>query len=256
MIIANRETFRSFFIFALKSFFVNYKIFPISENALTIDFGNTISAELNDLVLTLADFIGKNRFPGFIETVPAYSSLAVFYNLIEVRRSYPQFSSAYSAVENYIESALKNLRKSVRFESRKIKVPVCYDEDFAPDLSFIAEKANLTTDEVIAIHTSKVYRVFILGFLPAFAYMGEVDERIAAPRRQTPRTKIPEGSVGIAGKQTGIYPLESPGGWQIIGATPLKMFRPLEKNISFLQIGDEVSFYPVGKKEYQNLNHR
>jgi inhibitor of KinA len=236
---------------------VNYKIFPVGENALTIDFGNIISAELNDLVLSLADYINKNLFPGFIETVPAYSSLTVFYDLIQVRLNYPNFSTAYSAVENYVELALENLEKNSKFESRVIEIPVCYDgEEFAPDLRFVAENAQLTTQEVIKIHTSKTYRVYMLGFLPAFAYMGEVNERIAAPRRQTPRTKIAAGSVGIAGKQTGIYPLESPGGWQIIGATPLKMFQPLENKVSYLQTGDSVSFYQISKKEFQNLNHR
>lgn len=235
---------------------MNYKIFPIGENALTIEFGNLISAELNDTVLSLSDYINKKRFPGFIETVPAYSSLTVFYDLIQVRRNYPNFSNAYSAVENYVEFALKDLEESSQFESRKIEIPVCYDEEFAPDLDFIAEKANLTTKEVIEIHTSKTYRVYMLGFLPAFAYMGEVDDKIAAPRRQTPRTKIAKSSVGIAGKQTGIYPLESPGGWQIIGQTPIEMFQPLENNISFLQTGDSVSFYQISKKEYQSLKSR
>ena len=216
-----------------------------------------ISAELNDRVLSLADYINKNSFPGFIETVPAYSSLTVFYDLIEVRRNYPKLSNSYSAVKNYVELALENLEEENRkFESRVMEIPVCYDEDFAPDLSFIAENAQLTAKEVIEIHTSKVYRVYMLGFLPAFAYMGEVEEKIAAPRRQTPRTKITAGSVGIAGKQTGIYPLESPGGWQIIGTTPLEMFQPLKHNVSYLQTGDSVSFYQISKKEYQNIKYR
>lgn len=235
---------------------MNYKIFSIDENALTIDFGNKISAELNDRVLSLADHINKNPFPGFIETVPAYSSLTVFYDLMQVRHNHPKFSNAYFAVKNYVEVALKSLKENSKFESRVMEIPVCYDEEFAPDLSFIAENAKLTTQEIIKIHTSRVYRVYMLGFLPAFAYMGEIDERIAAPRRRTPRTKINKGSVGIAGKQTGIYPLESPGGWQIIGATPLEMFQPLENNVSYLQTGDSVSFYQISKKELHNLKHR
>lgn len=235
---------------------MNYKIFPIGEHALTIDFGNTISAELNDRVTSLADDINKNRFPGFVETVPAYSSLTVFYNLLQVRRNHPNFPNAHAAVKNHIESALNNLKEKSHFESRNIKIPVCYDDKFAPDLSFIAEHGNLTTKQVIEIHTAKVYRVFMLGFLPAFAYMGEVDDVIAAPRRQSPRTKIAAGSVGIAGLQTGIYPLESPGGWQIIGRTPLEMFQPLENSVSYLQVGDSVSFYQISKEEYQDLKRK
>lgn len=235
---------------------MNYKIFPISENALTIDFGNKISAELNDTVLSLADYVNKHYFPGFVETVPAYSSLTVFYDLLQVRRNHPKFSSAHAAVKYFIESALRNLEEKAYFKSRKIEIPVCYDEEFAPDLEFIAQNANLTIKEVIKIHTSKFYRVYMLGFLPAFAYMGEVDEQIAAPRRESPRTKIIAGSVGIAGKQTGIYPLESPGGWQIIGQTPIEMFQPLEDNFSYLQTGDSVSFYQISKKEYCNLERK
>lgn len=232
---------------------MKYRIFPINENALTIDFGNEISALLNDRVLSLAAFIEKDRFDGFIESVPAYSSLTVFYDLLQIRRNYPGFPSAFTAVKSFIESALNDLTEISNFKSRKIKIPVCYNLEFASDLEFIANTTGLTTGEVIKIHTSKTYRVFMIGFLPAFAYMGEVDKKIVAPRRQTPRTKIEKGSVGIAGKQTGIYPLESPGGWQIIGKTPLEMFQPQSVNISFLQTGDWVNFYSISKEEFHDF---
>lgn len=232
---------------------MKYTIFPIGENALTIDFGNRISPRLNDNVLSLADFIARNPFTGFIESVPAYSSLTIFYDLLKVRQTYRNFPGAFLAIENFLVSALNNLEKVSSFKSREIKVPVCYDAEFAPDLDFVANYANLTAAEVVEIHTSGHYRVFMIGFLPAFAYMGEVDERIATPRRQSPRTQVEQGSVGIAGKQTGIYPLESPGGWQIIGKTPLQIFQPQKSNISYLQTGDSVSFYPISKKQFRNF---
>jgi inhibitor of KinA len=219
---------------------VNYKIFSIGENALTIDFGQVISTDLNNKVLQLAEFIEHNSFTGFIELVPAYSSLTIFYDLRIVRQNFKQFPTAFSAVQNFAEMALKNL-----------KIPVCYHKNFAPDLEFVAQNANLTIDEVIKIHTSKYYRVFMIGFLPGFAYLGEIDEKISAPRQSTPRNWIEKGSVGIAGRQTGIYPLDSPGGWQIIGKTPIEMFQPRNKQISFLQTGDSVQFYEINLGDFE-----
>lgn len=227
---------------------MSYKIFPLCENAATIDFGNEISVELNENVIRLADFIAKNPFRGFIELVPAYASLTVFYDLIEVRKNYRDFPDSFSFVKIFIENALRNSGKSRKSEPRLIKIPVDYSEEFAPDLEFVADFAKLSVEEIIKIHTAQTYRVFMIGFLPAFAYMGEVDARIAAPRKRTPRLKIEKGSVGIAGKQTGIYPLESPGGWQIIGKTDLEMFQTENNEISLLKTGDSVQFYNVNSK--------
>lgn len=224
---------------------MNYKIFPISENAVTIDFGNQISVELNEKVIQLTDFIEENKFTGFIETVPAYSSLTIFFELITVKKNFPNFSTAFSFVKSFIVKAITELKDFSHLEPHLIKIPVDYSPEFALDLDFVAQYANLTKEEVIKIHSSQIYRVFMIGFLPAFAYMGEVDEQIAAPRKQIPRTKIEKGSVGIAGKQTGIYPLESPGGWQIIGKTDLELFQPNNENISLLKNGDLVQFYDI-----------
>jgi inhibitor of KinA len=217
----------------------------LSENAVTVDFGNEISLELNEKVIELAEIIEKKNFVGFVETVPAYSSLTVFFDLIQVKKNYPEFATAFVFVKSFIEKTLISLPKA-RFSLHSVfNIPVNYSAEFAPDLEFVAQHANLTKKEVIEIHTSKTYRVFMIGFLPAFAYLGEVDDRIAAPRRQTPRTKIVKGSVGIAGKQTGIYPLESPGGWQIIGKTDWEMFQPESSRISLLKTGDMVQFYDL-----------
>lgn len=212
---------------------------------MTIDFGNLISVELNTKVIELAKFIEQNRFKGFIETVPAYSSLTIFFDLLTVNKNYNDFPTALSFIKDYLEKCLNSLLKTT-FNVNVIKqIAVDYREKFAPDLQFVADNANLSKNEVIKIHTSQLYRVFMIGFLPAFAYMGMVDERIATPRRETPRTKIEKGSVGIAGQQTGIYPLESPGGWQIIGKTELELFQPKNKEISYLKTGDLVEFYNI-----------
>ena len=220
----------------------NPHFFSVSENSLTLSFGNEISEEINQKILNLSDLIGKNPFPGLTEIVPAFSSLTVFYNLSVVRKSFPEFSTAFAAVKVYLEKVSNQSAEIKKNDSRIIEISFDYNEEFAPDLNFISETKNLAKEKIIEIFTARTYRVFMLGFLPGFAYMGEIDQRIAVPRKETPRLKVPQGSVGIAGNQTGIYPLESPGGWQIIGKTETELFTPYKKNSTFLQAGDLVKF--------------
>ncbi len=232
---------------------VNHKFFSLGENAVTIDFGNEISTRLNDTVLDLAGIIQANGFDGFIEAVPAYSSLTVFFDLVKVRKAHREFPTGFSFVATFLKDSLKHLTDKPSRTERIVTIPVCYDPAFALDMADVAKYANTNRDEVVRLHTSVQYRVFMIGFLPGFAYMGEVDERIAAPRKTTPRVSVERGSVGIAGKQTGIYPLESPGGWQIIGKTPIPMFRPGDSNLSLLLAGDSVSFYEISIEEFWKL---
>ncbi|MDB5197332.1 MAG: hypothetical protein JWP88_1703, partial [Flaviaesturariibacter sp.] len=137
-------------------------------------------------------------------------------------------------------------------QHRQLRIPVCYDQAFAPDLKTVAAQAGLSVEEVIHIHTHTSFRVYMIGFLPGFAYMGEVPDAIAVARRSEPRTKVSAGSVGIAGKQTGIYPFDSPGGWQLIGKTPASLFRKKEASPTLFQPGDEVLFYPITINEFTN----
>jgi len=222
---------------------MRYRIFPIGDNALTIEFGREISAEHNNLVLKLAAYFEQNAFQGFVEIVPAYASLTCFYDVWTVRRNFSNFATAFDAVKNFAENALQNLDEFEETKPRLIKIPVCFDKESALDLDWVAAMNNLTAKQVIEIFLHETYRVYMLGFLPGFAYMGEVDKRIAAPRKNSPRLKVPKGSVGIAGRQTGIYSLESPGGWQIIGKTNVKLFTPERDAPTFLQAGDTVKFY-------------
>lgn len=221
------------------------QFFSVSENALTVSFGNSISLETNQKVLNLADFIERNSFEGLNEIVPAYSSLTIFYDLVKVKKHFNDSPTAFLAVKNFLENALKNLDKSEKGNPREIEIFFDAGEENALDLDYISETKNLSKTEIIKIFTSKTYRVFMLGFLPGFAYMGEIDERIAVPRKSSPRLKVPKGSVGIAGNQTGIYPLESPGGWQIIGKTEIELFTPNAENPTFLQAGDLIKFTVV-----------
>ena len=171
------------------------KNFPLGENALTIELGEEISEKLNRRILKLAKYFEQNKFEGFIEIVPAYASLTIFYDVFKVRKSHPAFPTAFEAVKNLAETGLRNLKEISENEPRLIEIPVSFDAEFALDLEFVAEINNLETREVIEIFTAKTYRVYMLGFLPGFAYMGEVDRRIAAPRRPSPRLKTPKGSV-------------------------------------------------------------
>jgi len=209
------------------------RIFPLGDSAATIEFGNEISTELNDRVLALADDLSSNPFDGLRETVPAYASVTVFYD---------HRISRFNAVKLELEKRAESIGKADSAPPRVLEIPILISNETSPDLARVAEHAGLAMDEVLEIFLSDTYRVYMLGFLPGFAYMGEVDERIAAPRRETPRTNVAKGSVGIAGKQTGIYPLESPGGWNIIGRTELEMFDPTSDQPCTLKPGDEVRF--------------
>jgi inhibitor of KinA len=220
------------------------KIFPLGVGALTVDFGNEISVELNERAISLAAYFDANPFPGFIESVPAYASCAIYFDPIVTRKSFPDFATASDAVRSFIESALANL-VSFATGGRSVEIPVDFGSGAALDLAQIAEHGEMSESDAIKTFISRSYRVYMIGFLPGFAYMGEVEDSIATPRRSSPRLKVPKGSVGIAGRQTGIYSLESPGGWQIIGRTDVDMFTPQNEPPSLLKAGDQVTFVSI-----------
>ena len=218
------------------------KISPLGDNAVTISFGNLISPELNDRAISLADRLTANPFPGFIEAAPAYASVAVFYDLVTTHNSFPNFPTAFDAVRDHIERALPEVLHAPSIDGRTVEIPVDFSPEAALDLQDVASRSGLSATDVVDLFTATSYRVYMLGFLPGFAYMGEVDERIAVPRRETPRLKVPKGSVGIAGRQTGAYPIESPGGWQIIGRADVELFTPNAESPCLLRPGDTVRF--------------
>jgi inhibitor of KinA len=223
------------------------RFFPLGDSALTIEFGNEISVEINRKSVALADRLTKEPFPGFIEAVPAYASTSIFYDIGEIREHFPGFQNSYEAVSSMCQRVVETLSFDVVESSKLVEIPVRFGSDMGPDLEIVAERSGLPLESVIEIFTGKLYRVFMLGFLPGFPYMGEVDERIATTRRHTPRQSVPKGSVGIAGKQTGIYSLDSPGGWQIIGRTNIELFTPTAASPCSLRPGDQVRFVPVLK---------
>lgn len=223
----------------------------LGDTAMILNFGDKIDETLNSKVLHVFYKIKKNA-PFFIkDIVPTYNSIIIFYDLLIMENKKP-FNR--KVLENFIEEIKKVADEDVEtigFD-RKIKIPVCYAEKYAPDIKEIAIKKKLSIDEIVRIHTQKKYRVYMIGFLPGFAYMGEVDEEISVSRKENPRKNVEAGSVGIAGSQTGIYPFDSPGGWQIIGQTPLKIFDKEKEEPVLLQPGDEIEFYSITEDEFRN----
>jgi len=228
-----------------------YRIYPLGETAVTIELGNRIDEHTNQQVLSLFHHIKNKKIPGVTDIIPAYSSLTIVYDVIGIRQQcHP---SAYSFIKQELEAALQNCNWHSSTKTRLIEVPVCYDVSLGIDLQEMSEQKQISINEIIQLHYSKTYRVFMIGFLPGFAYMGTVDKKITTPRKQHPRVKVLAGSVGIAGEQTGIYPFDSPGGWNIIGQTPVQMFNAKREEPVLLQAGDEVKFIPITLYKFDKL---
>jgi inhibitor of KinA len=222
----------------------SFQIFPLGDSAINITYGNTINDELNNEVISRFHQFNNYNLPWIKDLVPAYSSLTIHYDLLQLQKKFAKEQTVYDWVKNFVEEKLKEEANFKVEESELIKIPVSYHEEDGPDIESICKENNLTRDELIRIHTNTVYKVYMIGFLPGFPYMGEVDERIASPRKKSP-VNVKAGSVGIAGRQTGIYPLDSPGGWKIIGRTDLKLFDVTKDPPVLLKPGDRVEFYEV-----------
>ena len=228
-----------------------YKIFFISDSAVTLDFGNVIDEEINKKITALFIYLSQHPIGGMIEAVPAYSSITIYYDLPLLRKKILSKKTVHKWIQNELDKLLQNDFEGIHAGAGLVHIPVCYEGEFGPDLESIAQNKGITVEDIVRLHTSKQYRVYMLGFLPGFAYMAEVEEQIEMPRKAQPQPTV-AGSVGIAGKQTGIYPLSSPGGWQIIGRTPLKMFDKEKNEPCFLKAGDNVKFYSITKNEFEN----
>ena len=226
---------------------ISYRIFPLNESVITVDFGNIIDYPLNQKVISLFNYLKDHPIEHIIEVVPAYSSLTVYYDTVAIIKENPS-RLAYDVIREQLESLVNNHSVIYTRAVRVVRIPVCYA---GADLDFIAKKIDLQLEEIIAIHSGVDYHVYMLGFLPGFPYLGEVDERIRMPRKEQP-TNVVAGSIGIAGSQTGIYPVNSPGGWQIIGRTPLTLFDAAKEEPALLKAGDTVQFYPISRHEFEN----
>ncbi len=209
---------------------------PLGDSALLIELGEEINLALNRRVHTLDALLRNDPIPGILETVPAYSTLLIHYDPITL---------TFDQITHWVRDKMTQLDESFHRTPRRLEVPVRYGGASGPDLEAVAVSKNISPADVIRIHSGREYTVYMMGFTPGFPYMGKLDERLIMPRLETPRTYVKAGSVAIADSQTGIYPLDSPGGWHLIGWTPLKLFDPT-RDIPFLfSPGDLVKFIPV-----------
>ncbi len=221
-----------------------FEIKIAGDCAVSVVFGNEISESVNDRVAGLRRIVESEGLSGITGCIPTYRALLIRYDPALLR---------YADLKAYIEACSENLNVSGASEAVVYVVPVFYGEAFGPDLGNVMAENGLSEDEVIEIHTSADYRIYMLGFTPGFPYLGGMDERIATPRLKQPRTKISAGSVGIAGSQTGIYPIDSPGGWQIIGRTPLKLFDVGGNPPCLLEAGNYIRFKAVDMATYKTI---
>ena len=220
------------------------RIVPAGDSALIVEFEERIDPAINARAIALADSLQAAAIAGVRDVVPTYRSVAVFFDPLRTN---------YDTLLERIERDAGRPAPDAARQAEPLRIPVCYGGDLGPDLGAVAAFGGISADEVIALHASATYRVFMLGFVPGFAYMGIVDARIAAPRHATPRVRVPAGSVGIAGVQTGIYPAETPGGWQLIGRTPIKPFDANRAQPFLMKAGDAVRFYAIDRAEYERF---
>ncbi len=227
-------------------------ILPLGDHAITIIFGDTIDEDINQQVLSFFNCLKKQNITGVKDIIPTYTSVTVVYDIMTIQKR-DNTVSAFDYMNHEIEKALQNV-DSIKTEAEKIiSIPVCYDISLGIDLEEMAGQKNLSIEEIVELHSAVTYRVYMIGFMPGFPYMGKVNDKIVAQRKNSPRKKVVAGSVGIAEFQTGIYPFDSPGGWNIIGQTPMMMFNTHYIESCLLKPGDKVNFVPISLHEFYLL---
>ena len=209
------------------------RIVPLGDSSLLVQLGDKIDLAVNQRVHALASLVEAASIDGIIETVPAYATMLVHYDPLIL---------SFTHIKNHLRAGIAQVEKITSRKRRLVEVPVRYGGKYGPDLEFVASHCGLQTEDVIRFHNEQIYTVFMMGFTPGFPYMGKLDDAIITPRLQTPRTHVPAGTVAIAGSQTGIYSIDSPGGWQLIGWTSLRLFSPESDKPFLFAPGDEVKF--------------
>jgi inhibitor of KinA len=232
------------------------QIVPLGDSALLIRVAQNLQEEpeltLKKLIQAKAS-IEAAAIPGIVELAPAYTSIAVFYDMISVIDAGASADGVVGWLEERIRTAIEIRASAGELHTRVVDIPVCYQEEFALDIEEVAKHARLSRDDIVDLHSRAEYRVQCVGFTPGFPYLSGLPKQIATPRKQAPRTEIPAGSVGIGGSQSGIYPTKSPGGWNIIGRTPMRLFDPKKNPPAFLRIGDRVRFRIIPRQEFERL---
>ena len=220
------------------------RFLPTGDTSVCVEFGNEISEKINSEIRAFNILLNEEKIKGIIETVPTYRSIMVHYDPGVI---------PYRTLIGRLKALTGKMDKVEIPPSDVLEIPVLYGGEMGPDLAFVAQNAGISEEEVVKIHTSTEYLIYMLGFTPGFTYLGGMSDKIATPRLKQPRVKIPAGSVGIAGKQTGVYPVDSPGGWQLIGRTPVKMYDP-DREVPILpQAGQYIKFKAVSQAEYDKI---
>ncbi|WP_279591714.1 5-oxoprolinase subunit PxpB [Paenibacillus sp. F411] len=233
------------------------QIQPEGDHAVVVSFGKENNSAVRAGVRMLARALAEQPLKGMVEYIPAFTSVTVIYDPVLVcKEAEGQALGSgtllpYEIVVGKLDALVQTLQEQQAPPESVVYIPVCYGGEFGPDLEGVAALSGLSVEEVISIHHGVPYQVHMLGFAPGFPYLGGMDRRIAAPRKATPRLFVPAGSVGIAGEQTGVYPISTPGGWQLIGRTPAALFLPDRQPPALLKAGDMLRFYPITRREYE-----
>jgi KipI family sensor histidine kinase inhibitor len=222
---------------------MNVRFLSLGDTALVVEFGDRVERVLSDRVLTLSTLVLEAKFPGVVETVPTFRSLTVHYD--------PLVTASASLIDSI--GKLLHATSGVAGQMKLWRVPACYAPAHAPDLAEVAERTGLAVDEVVRLHSSAAYHIYMMGFVPGFPYMGDLPQPLVLPRRTDPRTRVPAGSIAIATTLTAIYPLESPGGWHLIGSTPVRLFDATLPRPALFSPGDAVKFEPVTADEFDSI---
>ena len=231
-----------------------FTIYSLCEYAVTLEFNKGITEQTLDDIVAFHTLLNQQPFDGFETAVPAYATLSVFFDPVQVMQSiHLQGTNCFQRVSAYLQTLRQAVvRDKVRKDQEPpvVTIPVCYGGEFGPDLEEVAHRSGLSPNEVIQQHSSAMYRVYLIGFTPGFPYLGGLPASLATPRKQTPRASVPRGSIGIAGQQTGIYPQNTPGGWQIIGRTAQSLFDVKNRPPALLKVGDHVIFRPITPDQF------
>lgn len=222
---------------------MNVRFLPAGDSAVIVEFGDRIDRLLSERVLRLSALVRAAKLPGVIETVPTFRSLMVHYD-------------PFATDSASLTVAIENLLDSGRSEAKPVtlwRIPACYAASHAPDLAEVAQRTGLGMEEIVGLHSNTRFHIYMLGFVPGFPYMGDLPEAMVLPRRADPRVRVPPGSIAIATSMTAIYPLESPGGWHLIGATPIRLFDPRRSRPALLSAGDAVRFEPITVREFDAI---